>query len=160
MTTEIGHIENRADRRYATNAGMTYFCFSSKKTPVFATTAYNCRDRGLCFQSLRSLKLGQYVCIRTGPAPNEFFSGRPGGGHDEILFFGRGPLVPGKQLPKDCGIQHRYQVSVTGNPTLCRNVLMKEVGQGADRVSSRWPTRKKSVLYLSTKKFKVYRRLQ
>ena len=75
MTTEIGHIENRADRRYATNAAMTYFRFSSKKTPVFATTAYNCSERGLCFQSLRSLKPGQYVCILTGPAPNEFFPG-------------------------------------------------------------------------------------
>ena len=37
MATVVEHIENRSDRRYETNAAMTYFCFSSKKTPAFAT---------------------------------------------------------------------------------------------------------------------------
>ncbi|MGB8333826.1 MAG: hypothetical protein WCE56_04985 [Desulfobacterales bacterium] len=75
MATVVEHIENRSDRRYETNAAMTYFCFSSKKTPAFAATAYNCSERGLCFQTLRPLKPGQYVCIRTGPAPKEFILG-------------------------------------------------------------------------------------
>ena len=74
MAAEVKHIENRSDRRLITSATITYFRFSSKKTPSFAATTYNCSERGLCFQSLNPLKPGQYICIRAGPTLDGFFS--------------------------------------------------------------------------------------
>ena len=37
MATEAGHIENRSDRRYATNAAMSYFRFSSNHPYLLPT---------------------------------------------------------------------------------------------------------------------------
>jgi hypothetical protein len=73
MAAALGNKEKRLDKRYETNTSMTWFRFSSDKTPHHAATACNCSQGGLCFQSPRPLKPGQTLCIYIEAARNRCF---------------------------------------------------------------------------------------
>ena len=51
MEASIDEIDNRSDWRYETSVSMTYFPFSSKKSPPIGANALNYSERGLCFRS-------------------------------------------------------------------------------------------------------------
>jgi len=68
IVAETIHDNRRSRRIDAGAAILSYVPFTSRKTRATAVSALNCCRGGLCFQSPRSLKPGQTICVSIQPA--------------------------------------------------------------------------------------------
>jgi len=60
--------DNRRARRIEDTAVLAYVPFTSRKVRSTVVRVLNCSRDGLCFQSPRSLKPGQTICMSIQPA--------------------------------------------------------------------------------------------
>jgi hypothetical protein len=63
MTVGVTTVDKRRCRRYACDATLSYYPFTSRKVPALTAHVRDCGQGGLGFRSIRALRPGQTICL-------------------------------------------------------------------------------------------------